>query len=133
MSARLVPSQSFLSFYFLSLSFCFSFLHTLYLQPVWSFSLSLLPFPSFSSQPGLQTRSHDSTSRKGRSPPIFSFILLVCQRESYVVSRAYEESALYRQVKRSPPTFRGAKIILLGDTDYHLDQLCTREHLTLIK
>jgi len=111
----------------------FSFLYTLYLTLVWSFSLSLLPFFSFSSQPGLQARSHDSTSRKGRSPPIFSFILLVCQHESYVVSWAYEESALYRQVKRSLPTFRGAKIILLGDTDYHLDQLCTREHLTLIK
>lgn len=87
-----------------SLSFhTFSFLHTLYLKSVWSFSLSLPPFSSFSS-PGLQARSHDSTSRKGRSPPIFSFILLVCQHESYVVSRAYEESALYRQVKRSPPT-----------------------------
>lgn len=131
-----VSSLSKLSFFLFlfSLLFCFfSFLHTLYLKPVWSFSLSLPPFSSFSSQPGLQARSHDSTSRKGRSPPIFSFILLVCQHESYVVSRAYEESALYRQVKRSPPTFRGAKIILLENTDYHLDQLCTREHLTLIK
>lgn len=128
-----LPKLSLFRFLF-SLSLrSFSFLHALYLKPVWSFSLSLLPFSSFSSQPGLQARSHDSTSRKGRSPPIFSFILLVCQHESYVVSRAYEESALYRQVKRSLPTFRGAKIILLGDTDYHLDQLCTREHLTLIK
>lgn len=37
-----------------SLSFhAFSFLHTLYLKPAWSFSLSLPPFSSFSSQSGL--------------------------------------------------------------------------------
>lgn len=73
------------------------------------------------------------TPARGKADHLLYFLLFYCQHESYVVSRAYEESTLYRQVKRSPPTFRGAKIILLGDTDYHLDQLCTREHLTLIK
>lgn len=124
----------------LFLSFCFlsrsvpSLSYTLFtLSPFDPFLFLSRPSPLFLHNQVYKPRSHDSTSRKGRSPPIFSFILLVCQHESYVVSRAYEESALYRQVKRSSPTFRGAKIILLGDTDYHLDQLCTREHLTLIK
>lgn len=116
-----------------SLSFrSFSFSHTLYLKPVWSFSLSLLPFSSFSSTRSTSPLAWLHLEERPITSYIF-FILLVCQHESYMVSRAYEESALYRQVKRSPPTFRGAKIILLGDTDYHLDQLCTREHLTLIK
>lgn len=56
----------------------------------------------FASQ-GYTAASHDSTSRRGRSPPIFPLILLVCRHESYAVCRAYEGSALYRQAKRSRP------------------------------
>lgn len=73
-----------------------------------SFSLSLaqsfFPVPVFVfAGQGYTAASHDSTSRRGRSPPIFPLILLVCRHESYAVCRAYEGSALYRQPKRSRP------------------------------
>jgi len=83
----------------LSLSLRFiSFSHTLYLKPCWSFSLSLLPISIFFFFATRSTRplAWLHLARKGRSPPVFSFILLVCQHESYAVSRAYEGSVLYR-------------------------------------
>lgn len=91
-----------------SLVLCFfSFSHTLYLKLVWSSLLFLsCSSPSFSSQPGLQAPlAWLHLEKRPITSPIFTFILLVRQKESYAVSRAYEGSALYRQVKRSPPTF----------------------------
>lgn len=68
-----------------SLSFCFfSFLHALYLKPVWSFSLSLPPFSSFSSQPGLQDPAR-MTPPRGKADHLLYFLLFYLSASTKVM------------------------------------------------
>lgn len=104
---RLVLSQSFLSFLFLFSLFVSSLPRTLF-----TFKLRLILFsssPAFSRRLFLHKQVYKParmTPPRGKADHLLYFLLfcLSAKRESYAVSRAYEGSALYRQVKRSSPT-----------------------------